>query len=211
MSPCDRRTLEHGALLLRQTIDAARDQHLERRRQRTGLFLCCERDELLEEQRVALGGVDSCRDGRLVERGRLRQRGHELLRLGRRHRLEEDRVLTPRRPRLEELRPRDAEDEERPGRPADEVLDEVEERRRGPVDVLEDDHDRAARRPRLEHAPQRPERLTRLGERPFAQPRADPFRVRLVCEQRLERAELLEDLLQRSQRRARRRTQDSGR
>ena len=55
--------------------------------------------------------------------------------------------------RVEELRPRCADDEERDaGRPVDEVVDEVEQAVVGPVQVLEDEHGRALLGERLEEA-----------------------------------------------------------
>ena len=49
---------------------------------------------------------------------------------------------TPSGPRVEELRAREAEDEERPADPVGQVLDEVEQRLLGPMDVLEQEDER---------------------------------------------------------------------
>jgi hypothetical protein len=71
---------------------------------------------------------------------------------GRRIRL----AASPVRPPLEQLRPRRRNDEERRlGRPVDEVVDEVEQVVVGPVQVLEDEHERTALGERLEEAPPR--------------------------------------------------------
>ena len=64
----------------------------------------------------------------------------------------------PGRPVLEQLRPREAEDEQRRvGRPADHVLDEVEQRRLGPLQVVDQRRPPAARRrvPRTAGVPPR--------------------------------------------------------
>ena len=66
----------------------------------------------------------------------------------------------PRGTHLEQLRPRQAEDQHwRRGDPVREVLDEVEERRLAPLDVVEDDHERSVTGDMLEQLPHRPERL----------------------------------------------------
>src|SRR5581483_2740669 len=99
---------------------------------------------LLDEEGVAL---------RLLEQGGARmraqavaveQRVEQLLALGRLQRLELDRrrahpPATPPRAHVEELRPGETDDQERrlahPGR---QVLDQLQQRLLGPVDVLED-------------------------------------------------------------------------
>ena len=53
-------------------------------------------------------------------------------------------------------------------RPLGDVLDEVEERRLTPVDVVEDDHERTLPRERLEQSPHRPEALLGAPGRPLA-------------------------------------------
>src|SRR6202011_1933152 len=63
----------------------------------------------------------------------------------------------PTRPVVEELGPRETEDEDGgiadPGR---QVLDQIKERRLGPVDVFENEEQRLARRLRLDPAPEGP-------------------------------------------------------
>ena len=68
----------------------------------------------------------------------------------------------PGRAALEQVGPREAEDEDRrrPA-PAGEVLDEVEQRRLGPVDVVEDDEQRTLLRRRLEQPAEGPRDLVR--------------------------------------------------
>ena len=62
-------------------------------------------------------------------------------------------AAAPARPALEQLRPGGADDEQRhAGRPVDEVVDEVEQPVVGPVQILEDEHERALLGERLEEA-----------------------------------------------------------
>ena len=123
-------------------------------------------DELLRVQRVAAGPLEQ-----------------ELLRLGGKHGLLEQAqrpggrsrcrraarggsrfgCASPAAPRgvpLVELRPGGADDEQRdPLRPVGEVLEEVEKRLVGPVDVLDDEHERPFLGDALEEAPPGRERL----------------------------------------------------
>ena len=72
----------------------------------------------------------------------------------------------PRRPRVEEVAPRGAEDEQRNvGREADDVLDQVEERRFRPVHVVEDRDQRPVVGERLEELARGPRRLLRRSSR----------------------------------------------
>ena len=69
---------------------------------------------------------------------------------------------SPRRPQLREVRARHAADEDRcVATPAGEVLDEVEERRLRPLDVVEHEHERPLARERLEQPADRPVELVR--------------------------------------------------
>ena len=124
-------------------------------------------DGLLDEERVALGALDrllrEClrplarRAGELIEQ--LLDELRALL-LGQRIELDRGRAHAAPAPagaRVEELGPREAEDQDRRANPVGDVLDEVEQRRLGPVDVLEEQDQRLyvgdalhdlARRPR---------------------------------------------------------------
>ena len=102
--------------------------------------------------------------------------------LSRRQGLEEDRgrVVLPAAPgatRVEQLRSSHADDEQRRvAHPVGDVLDQVEKRRLGPVDVVEDDDERLLLRERLEQPAHGPERL--LGRAAGAVPaddRGDPL------------------------------------
>ena len=120
------------------------------------------RDQLLDEQRIAL----RCRDDAIVHGRTERLLGHErvdeLGGCGGVEWFEDDEChagtrRSPRWPHVEEIGPRRAEKEDRhtAGRRGD-VLDEVEERRLRPVEVVDDDHERPLRRNCLEEAPKRP-------------------------------------------------------
>ena len=83
-----------------------------------------------------------------------------------RQRLERDRRAAPARALVEQVGSREAEKQDRcVAAPAGDVLEQVEERRLGPVDVLEADDERALARERLEQPPDRPERLFARGRR----------------------------------------------
>ena len=87
--------------------------------------------------------------GRLLVRER-RERDRERVRLS----------STPAGAAREELGPGGAHDEERNlDRPVDEIVDEVEQAVVGPMEILEDEHERPALRERLEEAPPRGEGL----------------------------------------------------
>ena len=67
---------------------------------------------------------------------------------------------------LQQLGPREAEDENRcVGRPTDEVFEEVEERRLGPLELVDPEDDRALSRQVLEKPADGPERLLAAGRR----------------------------------------------
>ena len=146
--PDDRAALEHRALAGAEPVEARGEQRLDRLRQRAlgEAAFQREREELLEEERVALGGLDDA--GALI---RLEDRPAETVeqRVGllRGERVEHDPVdvrapLEERGPLLEELLAREADDRDRPLALVREVLDELEEGRLGPVDVVEDEDER---------------------------------------------------------------------
>ena len=119
-----------------------------------------------------------------------------------RDRPERDRVVAPLGPRLEQLGPRDAEQQERPCRPAEQVLDEVEQVGRCPVQILEQDDQRPVACRHLEQPAKRPEGVARLGERSLAQRHEDASGIGLVRKHVVERLELFEDVAERQQARA---------
>src|SRR5207247_10333120 len=95
-------------------------------------------------------------------RGQFVEQGYALVL---RERLEQDRARVelasgPAGPLVEQLGPRKAEQEHRRvAAQVDDVLDQVEQRRLGPVDVLEDGDERALPGERLEQAPHSPRGL----------------------------------------------------
>ena len=122
-------------------------------------------DELLRVEGVATrtleqGGLGLRRENGLHEQGR-----EQPSRLLGGERRESDRrrvpvAAAPRGVALVELRARRADDEQRdPRRPVEGVLDELEQRRVRPMEVFQDEDERAARRERLEEPPPRGERL----------------------------------------------------
>ena len=130
-------------------------------------------DRLLDEERVALGSLQHLlRERRRHLARRARELGDELLdqELALLHgqRLELDRrradaASSPPRPGVEELRAGEAEDQQRRPHPVGEVLDEVDQRLLGPVDVLEEEHERLDVRERLHHLSCGPRDLLRAA------------------------------------------------
>jgi hypothetical protein len=162
----DRSELDDCALLRCEPVDAGREQRLDRRRDDAGVRVVSKvRDELLDEQRVSLGG----RDDAFPQFGRefVRDCIDELFRVVVVERFEHDERRTharrcPARSHVEEVRARSAEYEDgRAARPRGEVFDEIEERGVGPVNVVYDEDDWARHRERLEEAPERPGSLVR--------------------------------------------------
>src|SRR5207245_4325250 len=81
----------------------------------------------------------------------------QLVGLVARERLERDRLPAPGRPPVDQLRPGETEKQERcVSGPVGEMLDEVEQRRLGPVDVLDDQCQRPLARTPLERLPDGP-------------------------------------------------------
>src|SRR5215211_3365103 len=157
-----------------ERVDRRRDpQGAEVRSERPPTFLLAAQvplleqhaEQLLDEERIALGRSHDQRRDVVRNVGRLEQVRHELARLVLAERLQPkhrgiDRAAEPGRPLLEQLRSRQAKQHDRyVANPADEVLEQVEQRRLGPVDVLEDEYERVALRRRLEQLAHRPERL----------------------------------------------------
>ena len=103
-----------------------------------------------------------------VEGDAVEQVVEELVDVPLRQRLEQDRggvrlAAAPHRPCVEQLRARDAEQEDRPvARPVRHVLDDVEERLLRPLEIVEDDDERLLRGGALQQAA---ERELRLGRR----------------------------------------------
>jgi hypothetical protein len=120
-------------------------------------------EELLQEERVALGGFDHAVATRLVDTT-CEVPGEETRVVGVEW-LEQERgrvqlAATPCRPGVEQLGPREAQQHERRvAREVGDVLDEREQRRLGPLEVVEDHEQRLRARGVLEGAAGGPERL----------------------------------------------------
>ena len=151
-APGDGSPPQHRALAERQPVDPGRDHCLHRGRNTLGSAARLEQHphRLLDEQRVALGRAEHRLALGIGQLGRfaVHERRKELRAVLERQRLELDRgrahvAATPRRPLVEEILAGKAEDEQRHVLDATrEVLDQVEHRLLGQVDVLEDEHER---------------------------------------------------------------------
>ena len=146
---------------------------------RTARVVGAHRDELLEEERVPLRRVHHLVASTFARR-RVASAAEQAGRVGVGERLEPDDAAPstgarPRRPPLEQVAAREADDQDRrPVRLRRDVLDEVEHRGLGPVDVVEGGDERAAAGERLEepaHGPLRRPPRSRL-------PRCGPTRRR---------------------------------
>ena len=161
LAPYDSGPLENGKLAPLEAVEAACEQRLERGRHGLRLAgLARVREELLDEERVPASRSNHL----LAQRGRkLTEVPDQRLGVLARERGERDRVdLGPVRARLEQLGPGQAQHEDRRiGDVGGEVLDQVEQRRLGPVDVVEDDDQRLLGRERLDQLANGPEDLLR--------------------------------------------------
>ena len=112
-------------------------------------FLDQHPQDLLEVERVSVGPLEDLLASVLEDAVGVEQRGDQTARIreGQRGQVEGNRVLLARAPagaRLEKLRPRRAHDQHaRVGEGIREVVEEVEKRLRGPVDVLDREHGRS--------------------------------------------------------------------
>ena len=161
----DRTALEHGALAGAEPVEARSEERLDR----LGNPLLgqpaleCEGEELLEEERVALGGLDdACPLVRFEDAAA--EPVDEGLGLVGRECIELDAVDVSAcaeevGTRLPKLLAREADDENRPLALLREVVDELEERRLRPVDVVEDEREWPRTRARLAEAAEEPRDL----------------------------------------------------
>ena len=170
MAADDRRAAEDVQLARVETVETTCDQCFDRRRrllERDIGRLRGECEQLLGEERIPARVLDDTvlHVGCNRAARKLLDQGRDLLR---RQRIQLDhesrrRRATPAGPRLEQVAARDAQDQHRRVDPLAEVLDEIEQRRLRPVDVVERDDQRPLPRDRLEQAANRPERLARRG------------------------------------------------
>ena len=162
-----RRPLDRRPLSRTEPIEPGREDGLDRRRNRDlpcrGPLLGEQGEDLREEERVPLRDVLNAYPRRRVELGC--EPIDQLLGLGIGEPLEQERAGVrladrPGRTLFEQLRPGEAEEQDRdPAPPLGEVCDQVEQGRFGPVDVLEDHDDRSLSRNRLEQPQKREEDL----------------------------------------------------
>src|SRR5438034_4934227 len=116
-------------------------------------------DRLFQEERIAAGVAQETFDRAGGEVRRAQEARKKRLALSSRERGESEgaalavAVFDERRPRLDELRPARAEDQDRSVRPVGDIADELEQRGLGPMQVLEHQRDRPAPRQKLEHPP----------------------------------------------------------
>ena len=157
-----------------------------------------ERDHLLDEERVALGRLEDPLAQLVVDAVAERARSARPSRPARAARAGRSSRSACRRPsagrRVEQLRPGHAEQQDRRvARQVGDVLDQVEERRLAPVDVVEDDDERAARRPRASSSLRKAQAISsrRAAAGVVAEQRARAARPRSA---RLAPRELLHDL-----------------
>ena len=178
--PDDRGGLEHLPLVAVELVEPGGEERVDRRRHREvrevavhhpapvhapqETVLDQHREELLGEERVPLGRIDDPPARLLGEIGAPEDVLEHEPDVCFRERCQRDsgllRPLRPARAQLEHCGAGRADDQERGvGDGVHQVLDQVEERRLRPVDVLEHDDERALARERLEQHPHRPEEL----------------------------------------------------
>jgi hypothetical protein len=192
--------VDDGALVVAQAVEPGGEERLDRRwnGELAGGRAVLEREceHLLHEERVAFADLDRP----LPRPFRERAAGEvvdQLDALGLRERLEQDRgrVQLPASPagaHVEQVRPGEADQQDRDvPRPVGQVLDEVEEDRLSPVDVVEDKHDGLPPCRRLEQRPHRCEAGLDPGrglDQPdrLRDPQRDVVGVRLAGERRLQ-------------------------
>ena len=184
-APLDRRALEQQPSLGLEPVDPRREHRLNAHRQVALVLPRANGHELLHEQRVPLGAV---RDPRGL-RARAEALG-EVTRMRDVERLEfEHRAVAlrrgPCRARLEQLGTREADDQDRgsAGQRGN-VVDQVEQRRLGPVNVLDDQDQWTVDGEPLEQPAHRPRRL--LDRDGGSQHGAN--RLLIAVEQRFDRA-----------------------
>ena len=165
----DRRALQSRLRLRVEPVDARGDQRLKRVRDPGRSLLFAElgdRDhDLLEEERVALGFRQQRASGLRRELFVPAESVDQLLAVGSAERLELDRrradaPSAPARAHVQQLRPGETDDEERSvAHPLGHMLDQLEERIFGPMDVLEDEDERLRLRHELRPLARRPRDL----------------------------------------------------
>ena len=146
VAPDDGGALEHAALAGPEPVETRGEQRPQRRRRLEQAGLSDVRDELLEEERISLGRCDEPTAGLLVEDGIREQMLDERVRLRIGERLEDEALCgKDLGPVVAELVPGEAHEQDRraAGRRR-QLLDDVDERRLRPVQVVEREHERSS-------------------------------------------------------------------
>ncbi len=159
-----RRSLGNAALGFGKPVEPRREQRVDRVRDRRFTAFQRGRQQLLDEERIPGRTGEDRRTPLVADLGVGGEALEQCAGLVGAECVEEDRrraqtAACPLRTGVEELRPREAEHQDRSPRELGNVLHEIEERRRRPVQVLEDKDDRPLSRERLEQAARRPGRL----------------------------------------------------
>ena len=163
LEPNDGRTLEQLPLLVGEGIEPRREQRLNRRRH---MFRVApfdqHREQLLDEERIPRCNLADPGMGVGCELGTADELLDQLVRFDFRERLEREGLglglPAPVPPDVDQIGPREADEQERGvSRPVHEMLEQVEQGRLGPVDVLDDERDRSLSGAPLERLPDRPE------------------------------------------------------
>ena len=212
-SPDDRRALDNGPLFALEPVEARGEERVDRRRDPEARQIAYDDpapvapleqavvDEhpqgLADEQRVPFGRLGDPRACVFGELPPAEQVADQAVGLGVRQRRERDERLVrlagePAPARLHQLGSRQEEQHDRyAANPVGEVLEQVEERRRRPLDVVEDHEERPSLGERLEELPNRPKRLVdargcRGKPEEAAEPVADERRVGRTLEEKVQ-------------------------
>ena len=195
LPPDDRGPLQHQAVLRAQPLDARREQRVDGRRHLEGgeidpggpaialpfegAIVDQHAHQLAEEERIALAGGEHASRDRGGQRvgadhvGGEPGRGRGVEAAERHHVGDEPAGRRQRRARVAQLGSRRGEQEKRhAGAPLHQVLDQVEQQRLGPLEVVDREHHRLRRGEPGEQAADDEERLLRRRRRP-GQERAD--------------------------------------
>ena len=160
--PLDCAAADHVALAGAEPVEARLQKRLDRRRHGDlGLVaivavLAQGGEHFLDEERVSVGGGQNASPNVVGELWPAREPRDQQLAVIAGQSFEENRgrvqlAATPVRSQLEELRPRDAEQQDRSvSRPVGKVLDQVQEDRLGPLDVVQHQNLWACGRPALD-------------------------------------------------------------
>ena len=194
----DRCALADGSLDRPQPVQARGEERLDRRRNGDRLQIAGwdpvpvraleqavvdeHREHLLDEERVAFGCIHHSRPDLGGQLSSAQEVPDQLAGLGLAQGLQQDRgrvelATAPTRAPIEQFWPRQADEQDRcVPRPVGDVLDEVEKRRRAPLQIVEDHDERPFASLRLEQLADGPESLVgRADALDMAERRAEPL------------------------------------